>query len=95
MAFKRNIRSQNQSPSFRNVRWRSCLFEGWERLRELHALGLIQAFRRDVQPLLQRYIFDKNPNTYWPIIEIAIPTILQLLVGQGRELQLPLIRNPK
>ena len=39
--------------------------------------------------------FDKNPNTYWPITEIAIPTILQLLVGQGRELQLPLIRNPK
>ena len=39
--------------------------------------------------------FDKNPNTYWPNTEIAIPTILQLLVGQGRELQLPLIRNPK
>ena len=39
--------------------------------------------------------FDKNPNTYWPITEIAIPTILQLLVGQGRDFQLPLIRNPK
>ena len=39
--------------------------------------------------------FDKNPNTYWPITEIAIPTILQLLAGQKHEFQLPLIRSPK
>ena len=95
MALKVISRSQNQSPNLRNVRRRSCLFEGWARLWELHALGLIQAFRRDVQPLLQRYIFDKNPNTYWPITEIAIPTILQLLAGQKHEFQLPLIRNPE
>ena len=39
--------------------------------------------------------FDKNQNAFWPITEIAIPTILQLLAGQEREFQLPLIRNPK
>ena len=39
--------------------------------------------------------FDKNQNAFWPITEIAIPTILQLLAGQGREFELPLIRNPK
>ena len=37
---------------FGNVRWRSCLFEGWACLWELHAVGLIQIFRRDVQLLL-------------------------------------------
>ena len=39
--------------------------------------------------------FDKNPNTYWPITEIAIPTILRLLAGQGIEFQPPLIRTTK
>jgi hypothetical protein len=39
--------------------------------------------------------FDKNPNAYWPIAEITIPTILQLLAGQKYEFQLPLISSPK
>ena len=39
--------------------------------------------------------FDKNPNAYWPIAEITIPTILQLLVSQGSGFQLPLIRKSK
>tara|TARA_B100001173_G_scaffold32058_1_gene24932 strand:+ start:1586 stop:1888 length:303 start_codon:yes stop_codon:yes gene_type:complete len=39
--------------------------------------------------------FDKNQNAFWPITEIAIPTILQLLAGQGRVFELPLIRNTK
>ena len=28
---------------------------------------------------------DKNQNAFWPIAEVAIPTILQLLAGQWRE----------
>ena len=38
--------------------------------------------------------FDRNPKKHWPLPEIAIPTILQLLAGENNTFQPPLIRVP-
>lgn len=37
----------------------------------------------------------KNPQCVWPVTEIAIPSILHLLEGQGNSFQPPLIKVPK
>ena len=56
---------------------------------------VFQLFRIIFNYFFKDNYFKRKPQRHWPVIEIAIPSILHLLEGQDASFQPPLIEVPK